>query len=98
MMFRVTKFGLDGFAFTVTILTFFVTAVRRSRTLANSAFRTRSFRVAPFVRHSLSRGAPMKAYCVSLAIVRRRFFRKGRERPTVGLRLGRPWHIATVMG
>src|SRR2546428_11920030 len=50
MMFRVTKFGFDGFAFTVTILTFLVAEVRRSRTLANSAFRMRTFRFAPFVR------------------------------------------------
>src|SRR5947199_10645455 len=86
MMFRVTKFGFEGFAFTVTILTFFVTDVRRSRTLANSALRMRTFRFAPFVRESFSRRGPMHAYGCSRAISRLRFLRNCRYRPPVGLR------------
>src|SRR5438552_4913312 len=94
MMFLVTKFGFDGFALTVTILTFFVPDVFRSSTFANSALNTRTFRFAPFVRYNLRRWGPMNAHCCSRPISRRRFFRKGRYRPPVGFRRDRPCHRA----
>src|SRR5438552_10524386 len=94
MMFLVTKFGFDGFALTVTILTFFVTDVLRSSTFANSALSTRTLRFAPFVRYNLSRWGPMNAHCCSRPISRRRFFRNGRYRPPVGFRRERPRHSA----
>src|SRR5205807_4324205 len=95
MMFLVTKFGFDGFALTVTILTFFVTDVLRSSTFANSALSTRTLRFAPLVRYNLSRWGPMNAHCCSRPISRRRFLRNGPYRPPVGLRRDRPLHRAT---
>src|SRR5205809_6676957 len=94
MMFLVTKFGFDGFALTVTILTFFVTDVLRSSTFANSALSTRTLRFAPFVRYDLSRWGPMNAHCCSRPIFRRRFLRNGRYRPPVGFRREAPCHRA----
>src|SRR2546426_4160719 len=94
MMFRVTKCGLLGFSFTVTIFDFEVFPVFASVTFANSALRIRTFWFRPRVRYSLSFSGPRNAYCCSTPISNFRFLRNGRYRPPVDFLRERPCHSA----